>query len=66
MKTDIFKGTGVAVITPFHNYGTIDFTSLGKLLDHIIAGGVNYIVALGTTSEAPVLSPDERTAVTFG
>ena len=57
------KGTGVAIVTPFHNYGTIDFTSLGKLLEHVIAGGVDYIVALGTTSEAATLTSDEKEAV---
>lgn len=58
-----FRGTGVAVVTPFHNYGTIDFTSLGKILNHIIDGGVEFILALGTTSEAVTLSNDERVAV---
>jgi len=58
-----FRGTGVAVVTPFHNYGTIDFTSLGKVLNHIIDGGVEFILALGTTSEAVTLSNDERVAV---
>ncbi len=59
-----FRGTGVAVVTPFHNYGTIDFTSLGKVLNHIIDGGVDFILALGTTSEAVTLSSDEKIAVT--
>jgi len=59
-----FRGTGVAIVTPFHNYGTIDFTSLGKVLNHIIDGGVNFVLALGTTSEAVTLSADERVAVT--
>jgi len=59
----MIKGTGVALVTPFHNYGTIDFTSLGKLVNHVIEGGVDFLVALGTTSEAPVLSCDEKTAV---
>jgi 4-hydroxy-tetrahydrodipicolinate synthase len=63
MKAEMFKGTGVALITPFHNYGTIDFASLGKLIQHIISGGADFIVALGTTSEAPVLSSDEKNAV---
>lgn len=57
------KGTGVAIVTPFHNYGTIDFTGLGRLLEYVIAGGVNYIVSLGTTSEAPTLTGDEKNAV---
>lgn len=63
MKAEPIKGTGVALVTPFHNYGTIDFTSLGKLVKHVIRGGADFLVALGTTSEAPVLSKDEKTAV---
>ena len=59
----MFKGTGVAMVTPFHEDGTIDFTSLGKLNRHIIDGGVDFIVALGTTSESVVLSADEKNAV---
>ncbi len=57
------KGTGVAIVTPFHNYGTIDFSSLEKLLNHIINGGVDFVVALGTTSEAATLTCDEKDAV---
>jgi len=41
-----FIGTGVAIVTPFRNDGSIDFKSLGKLLEHVIKGGVNYIVAM--------------------
>lgn len=59
-----FKGTGVAIITPFHKHGTVDFTSLGKLIDHIIVNGVNYIVALGTTGETATLTEKEKIAVT--
>lgn len=58
-----FKGTGVAVITPFHSYGTIDFTALENTINHIINGGVDFVLALGTTSEAATLSADERNAV---
>jgi 4-hydroxy-tetrahydrodipicolinate synthase len=58
-----FKGTGVAVITPFHDSGNIDFGSFEKILEHLIAGNVNYIVALGTTGESVALSRDEKTAV---
>jgi 4-hydroxy-tetrahydrodipicolinate synthase len=63
MKSSRFVGTGVAVITPFHKYGTIDFTSLGRIINHLIEKGVDYLVALGTTSEAPTLTRDERNAV---
>lgn len=63
MNPKVFKGTGVALVTPFHNYGTIDFTSLTKLVQHVLNGGVDFLVALGTTSESPVLSSDEKIAV---
>jgi 4-hydroxy-tetrahydrodipicolinate synthase len=58
-----FSGTGVAVVTPFHMYGTIDFSALEKVLNHIINGGVDFVLALGTTSEAATLSKDEKNAV---
>jgi len=60
---DIFKGTGVAVVTPFHDSGNIDFGSFEKIIEHLIEGGVNYIVALGTTGESATLSKDEKVAV---
>lgn len=63
MKLNQFFGTGVALITPFHKYGTIDFSSLGIMIDHVVNGGVDYIVALGTTSEAATMSEDEKIAV---
>lgn len=60
---DQFKGTGVAVITPFHDSGHIDFGAFERILEHVIDGGVNYIVALGTTGESVNLSRDEKVAV---
>jgi 4-hydroxy-tetrahydrodipicolinate synthase len=63
MDNKKFLGTGVAIITPFRNDGSVDFKSLGKLLEHIIKGGVNYVVALGTTGESVTLSKDEKKAV---
>ncbi|HLN19690.1 MAG TPA: 4-hydroxy-tetrahydrodipicolinate synthase [Bacteroidales bacterium] len=59
----IFKGTGVAVVTPFKNDLSIDFAALGRVIDHVINGGVNYIVALGTTGESATLSKEEKKAV---
>lgn len=56
-------GTGVAIVTPFRNDGSIDFKSLGKLLEHIIKGGVNYVVVLGTTGESVTLTKDEKKAI---
>ena len=54
------RGTGVAIITPFDQEGRVDFPALGKLIDHIIENGVDYIVSLGTTGETPVLSKEEK------
>jgi 4-hydroxy-tetrahydrodipicolinate synthase len=58
-----FTGTGVAIVTPFRNDSSIDFKSLEKLLEHIISGGVDYVVVLGTTGESVTLSKDEKKAV---
>ncbi|HNY07554.1 MAG TPA: dihydrodipicolinate synthase family protein, partial [Bacteroidales bacterium] len=58
-----FTGTGVALITPFHKQGTIDFSSLGKIIEHLLQNNVNYFVVLGTTGEAATMSWDEKTAV---
>lgn len=64
MKQPLFTGTGVALITPFRRQQeTVDFTKLEALIDHIITSGVDYIVALGTTSEAATMTPAERSAV---
>ena len=54
---------GVAMITPFNEDGTIDFESLGRVIDYVIEGGVDYIVALGTTAETPTLYIPERVEV---
>lgn len=58
-----FKGTGVALVTPFHKQSTIDFGSLEKLVEHTITNGVNYLVVLGTTGESATLSKEEKHAV---
>ncbi|MEW6467589.1 MAG: 4-hydroxy-tetrahydrodipicolinate synthase [Bacteroidota bacterium] len=57
------KGTGVAIVTPFHKDGSIDFRSLGRIIEHIIKGNCEYIVVLGTTGESVTLGKDEKTAV---
>jgi len=58
-----FKGTGVAIVTTFKSDSSIDFSALGRVIEHVIKGGVNYIVALGTTGESVTLSKDEKKAV---
>ncbi len=58
-----FKGTGVAIVTPFKNDLSIDFSALGRIINHVIKGGVNYIVAMGTTGEASTITKDEKQAL---
>ena len=53
-----FIGTGVAIITPFQN-GKIDFDGLKKVTEHVIQGGVDYIVVLGSTGEAAMVDDSE-------
>ena len=54
------SGTGVAIVTPFAKDQSVDLDALGKLINFIIDGGVEYIVTLGTTGETPVLSKEEK------
>ena len=63
MAQKSFTGTGVAIVTPFRNDSSIDFKALEKILEHIISGGVDYVVVLGTTGESVTLSKDEKKAV---
>jgi 4-hydroxy-tetrahydrodipicolinate synthase len=59
------RGTGVALVTPFAN-GKIDFPALGRIIEHNIEGGVDYLVSLGTTGESVTLSTQEcREVVDF-
>lgn len=58
-KLPQFSGTGVATITPFDLNGTVDYPALDRLLEHVISGGVDYIVALGTTGETTTISRKE-------
>ena len=60
---DRFSGLGVAIVTPFRSDASIDFPALGRLLDHVAGGGVNYLVVLGTTGESVTLNQDEKRAV---
>ena len=58
-----FMGTGVALVTPFRKQETIDFSKLEALINHIIDSSADYIVALGTTSEAATMTETERHAL---
>src|SRR5258708_8893026 len=57
------RGTGVAMISAFRPDFTIDYDALEKVIDFVINGGVEYIVALGTTGETPTLSKEEKIAI---
>jgi 4-hydroxy-tetrahydrodipicolinate synthase len=55
-----FHGTGVALVTPFNTDGTVDYQGLEKLINHLVDGGIDYLVSLGTTGETATLSKDEK------
>ncbi|WP_298740141.1 4-hydroxy-tetrahydrodipicolinate synthase [uncultured Chitinophaga sp.] len=54
------RGSGVALVTPFKADESIDWNALEKLIDHVINGGIDYVVSLGTTGETPTLSSEEK------
>jgi len=58
-----FYGTGVAIVTPFHDNGQVDYDALNKLINYLIDGGVEYLVSLGTTGESATLNNEERAAI---
>ncbi len=60
MKKSAFTGTGVALVTPFKKDDSVDFRALTNVVEHVITNGVEYLVALGTTGETPVLSDKEQ------
>lgn len=62
-RKNVFKGLGIALVTPFDSDGTIDFTALSNLVETQIAGGTDFLCVLGTTAETPCLSPEEREEV---
>jgi 4-hydroxy-tetrahydrodipicolinate synthase len=62
MKANL-SGTGIALVTPFHSDGSIDFKSLKKLINFLITNKVDYLVPMGTTGESVTLSKDEKKAV---
>lgn len=57
------SGAGVAMITPFTTEGRVDYEALARMIDYVIEGGVDYIVALGTTAETPTLYMPERAVI---
>lgn len=61
---NLFRGTGIALITPFREDRSVDTEALDRIVNHVINGGADFLVALGTTSEAPTLSAEEKRLVT--
>lgn len=55
-----FYGTGVAIVTPFQADGQVDYNGLTNVINHLINGGVEYLVSLGTTGENATLSQEEK------
>lgn len=55
-----FKGTGVAIVTPFKENRSVDFEGLERLVEHLISGGIDYLVVNGTTGESVTLSRQEK------
>ena len=62
MNTAKFRGCGTALITPFKN-GAVDYEAYATLVDRQVAGGVDFLVPLGTTGETPCLSDEEKIKV---
>ena len=58
-----FRGTGVALVTPFNTDKSVDYPSLTTLINHCIDGGVEFLVSLGTTGESVTLNAQEKQAV---
>lgn len=60
---ELFKGAGVALVTPFLENNRIDFDALQKITENQVKGGMDYLVALGTTAETPTLTGQEKLEV---
>ncbi|HLT08553.1 MAG TPA: 4-hydroxy-tetrahydrodipicolinate synthase [Cyclobacteriaceae bacterium] len=54
------KGSGVAMITPFNEDKSIDYAALERVVEHVIAGGIDYLVVQGTTGETATLTSSEK------
>ena len=60
---DKISGVGTALVTPFTPTGEVDYAALKKIVEYNLSGGVDFLVAMGTTGESPVLSADEKRKV---
>lgn len=60
MMQNIFKGLGIALVTPFTSDGSVDYHVLNKLLDYQLKNGADFFCILATTGETPTLTKDEK------
>lgn len=58
-----FQGTGVALVTPFNTDGSVDYNGLKNLINHLVEGGIDYLVSLGTTGETATMTKEEKKKV---
>ena len=63
MNKNIFRGLGIALITPFTESGAVDYVALNNLLDYQINSGADFLCILATTGETPCLSSEEKTEI---
>ncbi len=63
MATNIFKGLGIALVTPFKTDGSIDYVALKRLIEYQTDNGSDFLCILGTTSESPCLDQEERAEI---
>ena len=60
MVRNIFKGLGIALITPFNEDGSVDYPTLSKLVEYQLKNGADFLCILATTGETPCLTADEK------
>lgn len=63
MARNIFKGLGVALVTPFTIEGEVDYKALKRLVEYLIQNGADFLCILATTGETPCLSSDEKNKI---
>lgn len=63
MKNTVFRGSGVALVTPFAGDGSVDYETLGQLIEMQIAGGTDALIVCGTTGESATMTEKERLSV---
>ena len=63
MVENLFRGLGIALVTPFTSSGEIDYPALGNLVEYQLANGADFFCILATTGETPCLSSEEKVAI---